>query len=341
MTPQLSRHLGEVLGFNYATPAERDRVISAAVPVDTYDELPIGVRRLVEEIATRGPAAPARLLVGGQWVDLVDLLGLLNHPGHSDQRSHGRKKGTAAEPGGAGSGKVGPKASALDRVDNTDDARAQAMGANPNYGGPYQGPVTDEVRRDGVSYTQNCTRVAIAYEMRRRGVDVTAGVGTPRGDTTAAYVRTFRDGGKYATRVSEDLGRNMSARQVTDEVEAWPLGGRGIVTVSGHTFNVERNPKTGKATFIDAQAADRKSPVMDVKGLARRMKARGAPTDERMAVARVDDLDVSDYGLRYVESSKLNIANGQVGKSTFPSPEKGRIASVEEIAAMKPDDSYP
>lgn len=263
---------------------------------------------------------------------------LLNHPGHADQSSHGRKKkGDAPQEGG----KVGPKASKLGRVDNPDDARAQAAGANPNYGGPYKGPVTDAVKRDGVSYTQNCTRVAIAYEMRRRGVDVTAGVGTPRGDTTAAYVRTFRQDGKYATRVSEDLGRNMNARQVAGEVESWPLGGRGIVTVSGHTFNAERNPTTGKATFIDAQSASKKNPVMTTTQLTRRMKERGASTDERMAVARVDDLDVSDYGLRYVESSGLNIANGQVGKSTFPTPDEGRRATVEEIASMTPDDSYP
>lgn len=266
---------------------------------------------------------------------------LRNHPGHADQSSHGRKKGGAPKEDGAGSGKVGPQASKLDRVDNPDDARAQALSANPKYGGPYDGPVTAEVMRDGVTYTQNCTRVAIAYEMRRRGVDVTAGVGTGRGDTTAAYVNTFRDGGRYATRVATDLDRNMNARQVAGEVESWPLGGRGIVTVSGHTFNAERDPQTGKATFIDAQSASKKNPVMTTTQLTRRMKARGASTDDRMAVARVDDLDVSDYGLRYVESSKLNIANGQVGKSRFPTPEQGRLASTEEIAAMTPDDSYP
>lgn len=335
MNPQVSRALARYRHVLRLGPTATRELVDEFGSAASIDDLPAWITELSDGVEpVTNSAFFARVLASRR---------LLNHPGHADQSSHGRKKKGTEPPTEdmAGSGKVGPKASGLGSVDNPGDIRAQAMGANPNYGGPYRGPVTAEVRRGGVSYTQNCTRVAIAYEMRRRGVDVTAGVGARNGDTTAAYVRTFRDGGRYATRVSEDLGRNMSARQVATEVESWPRGARGIVTVSGHTFNVERNPTTGKATFVDAQAASKKSPVMDSAAMTRRMRARGASTDERMAVARVDDLDVSDYGLRYVESSKLDIANGQIGKSDFPTPDPGRRASIEEINAMTPDDSYP
>ncbi|MBX6386792.1 MAG: hypothetical protein IRZ07_28080, partial [Microbispora sp.] len=221
------------------------------------------------------------------------------------------KSSVAAAPTPSAVPKMGPRASRLPRIAEPQDMRGTALAANPKYGGggTYEGPVTPAMLADGgVSYAQNCSRVVVAYEMRRRGLDVTAGPGTPMGDTPAVYLRTFRQGGKYATRVVRDLSRNMSARDIAREVESWPLGARGIVTVKGHTLNVERDPVTGRAVFIDAQAAKSKSPVMDLQAFIRRMKARGAPTDRWMAVARVDDLDLSDWGLRYVEAPDLDPA---------------------------------
>jgi hypothetical protein len=256
-----------------------------------------------------------------------------NHPGHPDQKSHGRKGGTKAD----------AQTADLPRVENPEDRRAQAMGTNPGYLGPYTGPVTPKIKRDGgANYAENCSRVVIAYEMRRRGIDVTAGAGSPVGDTIAAYVHTFRQDGKYSLRLAEDLSRNMSVRQVATEVESWPHGARGIVTIQGHTLSVERDTKTGKAVFIDAQTAKKKSPVLTRAQLEARMKSRGAPTDKWTAVARVDDLDLSDHGLRYVESPRLSIADGQVGKTAFPTdPDSPTFSSFEQIAALPPDDSYP
>lgn len=239
--------------------------------------------------------------------------------------------------------KMGPRASRLPRIAEPQDMRGTALAANPKYGGAYEGPVTPAMLADGgVSYAQNCSRVVVAYEMRRRGLDVTAGPGTPMGDTPAVYLRTFRQGGKYATRVVQDLSRNMSAKDIAREVESWPLGARGIVTVKGHTLNVERDPVTGKAVFIDAQAAKSKSPVMDLQAFIRRMRARGAPTDRWMAVARVDDLDLSDWGLRYVEAPDLDPAAAQVRRTPWPDdPDSERFSTLEEMAEMTPDDSYP
>ena len=73
-----------------------------------------------------------------------------------------------------------------------------------------------------------------------------------------------------------------------------------------------------------------------------RAKSRGAPTDKWAAVARVDDLDLSDYGLRYVESPSLSIADGHVGKTRLPQdPDSDSFSTFEQIAALTPDDSYP
>lgn len=43
---------------------------------------------------------PGRVLIGGQWLPMADVQAILNHPGHADQKSHGRKgggRGTASE----------------------------------------------------------------------------------------------------------------------------------------------------------------------------------------------------------------------------------------------------
>ena len=53
-------------------------------------------------------------------------------------------------------------------------------------------------------------------------------------------------------------GRLETLGRIAAEVETWPVGGRGIVTVQGHTLNAERGPN-GKAVFVDAQAARNKT----------------------------------------------------------------------------------
>lgn len=238
---------------------------------------------------------------------------------------------------------IGPKASKLRKVADPEDMQAQAMGTNPRYLRAYEGPLTREMEEaGGVGYAQNCSRCVIAYEMRRRGLDVTAGAGLTTGDVGAVYLRTFRQDGKYATRIVKDLSREMSARDVAREVESWPRGARGIVTVQGHTLNVERDIATGKVRFIDTQAARDKSPVMDYAAFVRRMKARGAPTDRLVHVARVDDLDLSDYGLRYVESPGLRLTDGRVGRTEYPEdPNSPYSLTWEETEQLTPDDTYP
>lgn len=270
-----------------------------------------------------------------QWRLVVATLNPVN-------RTYKRgKDGRFASTGGGAAADA--QIEALPRVENPGDRRAQAAATNPGYLGPYRGPVTPEIERaGGVGYSHNCTRCVIAYEMRRRGIDVTAGAGTPRGDTIAAYVHTFRQDGKYSTRLAEDLSRNMSVREIASEVQSWPHGARGIVMIRGHTLSVERDATTGKAVFVDAQAAKKKNPVMTRAQLEARMRQRGAPTDKWAAVGRVDDLSLSDYGLRYVESPRLSLADGKVGKTSFPQdPNSDTFGTFETMAAVPPDDSYP
>lgn len=53
MGPELSRRLGRVLGRRPNAPQERFKIVDAAQDVETWDELPEPIRKLVEEIERR------------------------------------------------------------------------------------------------------------------------------------------------------------------------------------------------------------------------------------------------------------------------------------------------
>lgn len=59
MSPELSRGLGKIVGTHFVFPAERERIIGAALNANTMDDLPQDVRDLLTEIERRGlPAKP-------------------------------------------------------------------------------------------------------------------------------------------------------------------------------------------------------------------------------------------------------------------------------------------
>lgn len=71
MSPELSRRLGQILGRHWVTPNERSRVISAALGVDDWDELPDPVRGLLADIGQRG-ATPDTLRSSTEDLDESD-----------------------------------------------------------------------------------------------------------------------------------------------------------------------------------------------------------------------------------------------------------------------------
>lgn len=54
MSPEVSRRLGLILGRHHVTPDERDRIISAALDAQGWEDIPRDIRRLLAEIERRG-----------------------------------------------------------------------------------------------------------------------------------------------------------------------------------------------------------------------------------------------------------------------------------------------
>ena len=148
-------------------------------------------------------------------------------------------------------GAIGTKGKAINMEKSYKDA-------NPNYDktGSY------------ASYNQNCQRCVVAYELRRRGYDVTA-LPTYEGDTLP--IARLRGNVKWGTwqgafknakpesvkgKTSQEVVNNISAK-----MKGYGGGSRGVVSITysgkrtGHVFNVEN--RSGKTYFVDAQSGKR------------------------------------------------------------------------------------
>lgn len=138
---------------------------------------------------------------------------------------------------------------------------AEAFGdANPNY--DPTGRYSD--------YRENCQRCVVAYEMRRRGYDVTA-LPTYAGDTAPRVRRTDKngdwDGWLKAFRKAKPTNVGASrAKGVEDNIEKnmakWGAGSRAVVSLywkggGGHVFNVEN--VNGSTVAVDAQTGKKVS----------------------------------------------------------------------------------
>jgi hypothetical protein len=133
-------------------------------------------------------------------------------------------------------GRVARAAEARRTTREVDKALA---GANPKY---YPGER---------SYSNNCTHVSQAYELRRRGLDVEAAPDSTGGRTPVEYSEPWGGWRRFTfCDKSADVGRAEVERAFSEP------GSRGIVNVrwkngGGHAFNVEN--VGGKVRFIDAQ----------------------------------------------------------------------------------------
>lgn len=145
---------------------------------------------------------------------------------------------------------------------------------NPNYSRRYS------------DYSENCQRCVIAYEMRRRGYDVTA-LPTYQGDilpygTRDGYARwmgAFR--GARAENVGATTSKKVQANLET-KMKSWGAGSRGIVRIPGHVFNVEN--QGGRIIYVEAQTGQRYT-NKDVFG-----RIKGANKLKSIQIVRVDNL---------------------------------------------------
>lgn len=128
--------------------------------------------------------------------------------------------------------------------------------ANPNFDptGTYS------------EYDANCQRCVVAYEMRRRGYDVTAQP-TYKGDELPKVVGAKSWGkwqGAFRGAKPENVGgRNATAvvNNIDKKMRSYGNGARAVVQVMyknrnfGHVFNVERRGNTNY--YVDAQTGER------------------------------------------------------------------------------------
>lgn len=157
-------------------------------------------------------------------------------------------------------------------------------GANPFFSANY----TD--------FSQNCQRCVVAYELRRRGYDVTAQP-TFENDTLpnirytgknselrqGAWTSAFR----HARPVS--VGASNEAKvydNIRAQMKSYGEGSRAVISVAwkqggGHVFNVEN--KNGRIVYVDGQTGERYS-GKDVLRYAK---------PSNVTLTRVDNLRVS------------------------------------------------
>ena len=166
---------------------------------------------------------------------------------------------------------------------------------NPYYNGDYH------------EYSENCQRVVVAYEARRRGYDVTAQPTYP-GDTLnqVAYVDNASgiSRGRWMGAFQNAKPVNVSAtnsdaviNNIETKMAGYGNGSRGVVQLfykggGGHVFNVEQ--KNGKTHFVEAQTGV-------IKNLSY-LKTVMRP--ERVALVRTDNLKFSDRAKNFVTTKK-------------------------------------
>jgi len=166
---------------------------------------------------------------------------------------------------------------------------------NPNYSGDYK------------EFSENCQRVVVAYEARRRGYDVTAQP-TYEGDrlNQVAYndnknnISRGRWMGAFKDAKPKDVSSGTESgvmSNIDKQMSNYGEGSRGVVQIfykggGGHVFNVER--KNGKTHYIEAQTGK-------VKDFARTL--RNVKTD-RVALVRTDNLKFSDRARDFVTTGK-------------------------------------
>lgn len=173
---------------------------------------------------------------------------------------------------------------------------------NPNYNYRY-----DE-------YSKNCQRCVVAYELRRRGYDVTARNRFKTGeDKWPQIAHIDRKKGTYEGRWKGAFKNaktvNVSARtekgvigNIEKQLAKAGNGSRGVVQIlykngGGHVFNVENN--NGKIQYVEAQAGRMKN----INTTMSRVKL------DRVMFVRTDNLRISDRAKEFV--TKTNKRRGR------------------------------
>lgn len=152
-------------------------------------------------------------------------------------------------------------------------------------------------------YTANCQRCVVAYEMRRRGYDVTAQP-TYYGDKLpqvkmVGNTKWGRWQGAFKNAKPMNVGGKKSAdvvKNIQAKMKEFGDGSRGVVSITykgknfGHVFNVEQ--RKGTTYFVDAQTGER----------VRAQKFFEITDRSTITLTRTDNLKISDRTKNFVTS---------------------------------------
>lgn len=205
-----------------------------------------------------------------------------------------------------------PKLDALRRYEGADayqEFHERANGANPFY-----------YTRD-TEFTNNCTNVVVAMEMRARNYDVMArripgGEGRPGITTLAGSFRNADGTPVTAAQFAEGI------RDARAEVMSWPVGARGVIrftyrsTSTGHIANVERTADGMR--LVEGQT---NGPP------AGNYWNEGKPGS--YATMRTDNLDLTDGALDFVE--QMTPEELAARKATFAADNAARKVKRDKL----------
>lgn len=221
---------------------------------------------------------------------------IANHPGHADQKSHGRRGSVSTVDG-------------LERG-AAPSVLAAAQASNPGYGSSLDGPTYRAAAKAGEpwnesmgappsgAFEENCTNVVHAFEMRMRGYDVKAAPLDVLDKYGYAAGRTDAQQDDLITRAwslpgGKSHGRSFAKQEwrsfsdIDKEVKAWPEGGRGYMNVGKHVFSVVK--RGGKAEYVEAQFDATTS-----RNVTRDYKKRFGGKGGGAKLIRLDDLEPTD-----------------------------------------------
>lgn len=152
-------------------------------------------------------------------------------------------------------------------------------------------------------FSENCQRCVVAYELNRRGYDVTA-LPTYKGDTLPKIAHynpksgTFEGRWKGAFRNAKtvDVGAKTEDGAVANierAMKSYGSGSRAVVQIfykggGGHVFNVEN--QRGRIVYVEAQAGKMKS-------IERTMSSVDSTS---VNLVRTDNLKLSDRARNFV-----------------------------------------
>ena len=158
---------------------------------------------------------------------------------------------------------------------------------NPNHSYQYS------------EYSENCQRCVVAYELRRRGYNVTA-LPTYEGDTLP-QVNAYGNGrwqmafkGAKSVKVGSTSASKTQAN-LEAKMRSYGSGSRAVVRIPGHVFNVEN--VGGKIRYVEAQTGQKYTSNKIFSNMSSRQTSN-------ISLIRTDNLRISDRARHLVTLAK-------------------------------------